>query len=99
MILRDIRTARRVDPTDFSDLTTSVQTAPAYWHPDEVDALVIPMDPEPSESEAAAIRRRLVTVDAADEEHLANLLRDAADPNTPPWAQTLMRSELARYGE
>lgn len=89
---------RVVDDVDLSDLTASVQTGPAYWDPEAtVATLVIPFDVEPTAAEAEAIRRRLVTVDAADEARLAQTERDAADPNTPSWARSLLRAELARY--
>lgn len=99
MILRGIRPGRPVDEADLSDLTTCKRTGPAYWHPDEVDALVVPLDPEPTESEALAIRRRLVSADAADEAHLYELLAAVKDNLTPAWARLTLQAELARYGE
>lgn len=97
MILRDIYPARPADPTDFSDLTASVQTGPAYWLEGEVDTLVVPFDVEPTPAEAAAIRRRLITADAEEEARVKQLEADAANPATPSWAKPLMRAELDRY--
>lgn len=99
MILENIRLARAVDETDLSDLTSARQTEPAYWAPEAVDMLVIPMEPEPTAAEAVAIRRRLVTADAAEEQHLRDLLAAAKDSSAPAWAKATIRAELARYGE
>lgn len=89
---------KRTD-ADLSDLTASQRTCEPHWDTEEADVLVIPMDPEPPEGEQAAIRRRLVTTDAADEAHLYELLTAAADPSPPLWARLTLQSELARYGE
>lgn len=101
MILTDIiiRRPAGADGIDLDDLTDSTRTGPAYWHPEQPDALVIPLDPEPSDDEAAAIRRRLVSVDAADESRLVELLDAADDPLTPIWAKLTLQSELAAYGQ
>ncbi len=84
---------------DLSDLTASQRCGDLYWDPESVDVLVIPMDPEPSEAEQVLIRRRLVTVDAADEAHLDELLATVADPLVPSWARLVLRVELEKYGE
>lgn len=99
MILPNIRPGRPVDDTDFSDLTAVAQTGPAFWHPTEPDALVIPTDSDVPPNEALAIRRRLVTRDAEEEAHLYALLTARDDTTTPTWAKPLIASELARYGE
>lgn len=78
--------------TDLSDLTASQRTGVPYFEPD--DWLVVPLDPEPSEVEQTAIRRRLVTVDAEDEARLYRLLDRAAEVH-----QEWLDTELARYGE
>lgn len=81
---------------DLSDVTGSVQTGPAYWDPDAVDVLVVPLDPEPSAVEAEAIRRRLVTADPADEARYVDLLtlrETAAAPFEVIWLDT----ELSKY--
>lgn len=62
---------RAPDDVDFSDLTDAEQTGPAFWDPEQADALVIPFDPEPSEAEQAAIARRLLSVDDAAEAEVA----------------------------
>lgn len=80
--------------TDLSDLTASQRTGVPYFEPD--DWLVIPLDPEPSEVEQTAIRRRLVTVDADDEARLYRLL--AITPASL-FEQEWLDTELARYGE
>lgn len=98
MILETIYPVRVADDCDFSDLTASVQVGPAFWHQDIVDALVVPMLPEPSVAEAAAIRRRIVTADADEEAHVKQLEADAASTSTPASVRGLIRAELARYG-
>ena len=99
MMIPDFRPARAADETDFSDLTDSEQTGPARWHPDTPDALVIPFDHEPTAAEAAAIRRRLITADAAEEAQLYRLLDAHKDPAAPEWAKIILAVELAKYGE
>lgn len=89
---------KRAD-ADLSDLTASTREGDAYWDDDEPDVLVLPLFPEPTTAEQAAIRRRLVSVDAADEAHLYDLLAAADDPTAPTWARLTLRAELARYGE
>lgn len=86
---------RRPD-ADLSDLTTSVPAGAPYWDADEVDVLVYPMDPEPSPSEQAAIRRRLVTAHDADETRLHDLigLRAAAQS---PFEAMWLDAELSKY--
>jgi hypothetical protein len=84
---------------DLSDLTASARDGECYWDDVEADVLVCPMDPEPSEAEQAAIRRRMVTADAEDEARLHELLDAVTDPGAPPWARLTLRAELARYGE
>lgn len=81
---------------DLSDLTASQRTGPAYWDPDAVDVLVVPLDPEPSAVEAEAIRRRLVTSDSAEETRYVDLLamrETAAAPFEVIWLDT----ELSKY--
>lgn len=56
--------------TDLSDLTDCVRTGPARW---VTGGLEIPFEPEPSEAEQAAIRRRLLTRDADDEAEVAEM--------------------------
>lgn len=99
MILRNLRLARAADDVDLTDLTASCRAGAAYWMDGEVDTLIVPLDPEPTEAEAVAIRRRLATTDDADEAHLYELLAAANDPATPTWARASLRAELARYGE
>lgn len=96
MILHGIRLARPADDIDLSDLTASTRTGPAYW--EEGDVLVMPLDPEPTPEEAAKIRRRLVTADAADEQRLYDLLAARASAGSP-FERLWLDSELARYGE
>lgn len=81
---------------DLSDLTDSCQTGPAYWDPEMLDVLVVPLDPEPTAAEQDAIRRRLVTVDADDEARYADLLamRESA---TSQFEQMWLDTELAKY--
>lgn len=81
---------------DLSDLTASQRSGEPYWADDEIDVLVVPMDPEPSEAEQEAIRRRLVSEDADDEARLYRLIDRAAAMTTP---QEWIETELARYGE
>lgn len=99
MILRNVRLARTADDIDLADLTDSIRVGVAYWSRGEVDALVMPLDPEPTEAEARMIRRRLVTADAADERHLGELLSAHADPQAPAWARLALAAEIGRYGE
>lgn len=98
MILYNIAPARVADDCDWSDLTSAVQVGPAFWHQEVVDALVVPLLPEPSEAEAKAIRRRLVTADAAEEARVKALEADVASTSTPESVRGLIRAELARYG-
>lgn len=87
---------KRAD-ADLSDLTASQRTGTAYWDPQQVDVLVIPLDPEPTPEEAEAIRRRLVTADADDEAHLSDLLAargNATGVIERMWVETM----LSRYG-
>ena len=56
---------------DFSDLTRSRMVGAASW---EDESMVIPFDVEPSASEQAAIRRRLLTADATEESTVTGLL-------------------------
>lgn len=81
---------------DVSDLTDSTRSGACYWDPAELDVLVCPFDPEPTEAESVAIRRRVVTVDAADEQRLYDLL---AMVPASPFESAWLASELARYGE
>jgi hypothetical protein len=67
------------------------------FEPDDV--LVVELDPPPSEAEKTAIRRKVVTTDAADEQHLADLLASYADKSAPLWARVLIETELKAYGE
>lgn len=97
MILHDIAPVRVADDCDWSDLTASAQVGPAFWHQTIVDALVVPFVPEPTAAEAAAIRRRLLTSDADEEARVAQLAKDADNPNTPTSVRGLIRAELARY--
>lgn len=85
---------RRPD-ADLSDITTSKIAGRPYWEPNDV--LVVPFDREPTAAEAVKIRRRLVTVDAADEARLERLLglKGSTDPFQREWVAT----ELAGYGE
>lgn len=90
---------RRPD-ADLSDLTASTRTGAPFWDPDAADVLVIPFSTDPPSSERDAIRRRLVTRDAADETRLTQMLEDAKNPLTPSYARTLLWAELAsKYGE
>lgn len=91
-----IRRPEGADGVDLSDLTDSVRTRPACWAEGELDTLVMPLDPEPSEAEATAIRRRLATVDAADEAWLYSLL-DLTPAS--PFEERWLAAELAKYGE
>jgi hypothetical protein len=94
-----VRRPEGADAVDLTDLTTdsgAVQVGPAFWSPAAVDELVIPMDPEPSPAEQTAIRRRLATVDAADEARLHSLL--ALTPATD-FERAWLDAELAKYGE
>lgn len=84
---------------DVSDITSAVRTGECYWDPAELDVLVCPFDPEPTETEQLSIRRRIVTADAADEAHLYELLDAVNDPATPEWARLTLRAQLDRYGE
>lgn len=88
---------RAVDETDLSDLTASQRTGEAYWDPEQVDVLVIPLDPEPTPEEAEAIRRRLVTADPDDEAHLYDLLA-ARENATGVIEQMWVETMLSRYG-
>jgi hypothetical protein len=99
VILHDISPARVADDCDWSDLTDSVQTGPAYWSTEHVDALVVPFDTEPTPAEAKAVRRRLMTADAAEEARVYDLIAAVADNQTPTYARLILQSELARYGE
>ena len=102
MILHQISPARAADDIDLTDLTSATRTAPARWVECEehgaADCLLIPLDAEPTANEQAAIRRRLVTVDADDEARLASLrlLREAA---TTPFEVMWLDTELGKYGE
>jgi hypothetical protein len=62
---------------------------------------VIPFDPEPSPAEQNAIRRRLVTRDAADEAKLYDLLaqREALTGLEPPLLVAWLDDQLVAYGE
>lgn len=99
MILDNIRPRRDVDAADFSDLTGSEQTGPAKWVKGQVDALEVPLDPSTTAEEAKAIRRRLVTVDAADEAQLLALIKAHKDSATPTWARPLIESAISAYGD
>jgi hypothetical protein len=83
---------------DLSDLTSATLTAEPYWDPDELDVLVLEFDREPTPPEQAAIRRRLVTADAADEAHLEEL-RAARATAATPFERLWLDAELAKYGE
>lgn len=86
---------KRAD-ADLSDLTTSQRTGDPYWAADEVDVLVVPLSGSPTAAQQKKIRRRLVTIDAADEARLYRLLAmTASSPIEQEWLDT----ELARYGE
>jgi hypothetical protein len=84
---------------DLSDLTTATLVSEPHWDPDALDVVVLDFDHEPTPAEKTAIRRRLVTADAADEAHLDELLTARADPATPLWARLWLDAELAKYGE
>lgn len=99
MILRNVRPKRGADTIDLTGLTAAQRTGEAYWHPDELDTLVMPLDREPTPAEAKAIRRRLVTEDAADEAHLSELLKGHRDPGAPAWARATLAAEIGHYGE
>lgn len=83
---------------DLSDLTASGRVGDPYWSADEVDVLIIPLDPEPSADEQAAIRRRLVTTDDGDEQRLADL-RAARVAASTTFERVWLDTELAKYGE
>lgn len=85
---------RDADLTDLADLTGCERDGVAYWPPDELDVLVIPFVTDPTEVEQAAIRRRLVTADAAEEQRYAALL--AMAPSSP-FEQMWLDTELAKY--
>ena len=89
---------RAADAVDISDLTASVRTGEAYWDPDELDVLVIPMDRAPGPVQQEQIRRRLVTADAADEARLNDLLTARAEATTL-FERLWLDTELAKYGE
>ena len=99
MILRNIRPRRDVDAADLSDITDAARSGSAYWSDEEPDALVIPLDREPTEAQARKIRRRLVTADADDEAHLGELVAAHADPQAPAWARLALAAQIADYGE
>lgn len=61
---------------DLSDLTASKRTGEPHWDSVEPDVLVLPMTPEPTPAEQAAIVRRLTTEDTV-EEKLNKRLDDA----------------------
>ena len=83
---------------DLSDLTGSQRAGEFRWAPDEPDVLLCPMDPEPTEAEQVAIRRRLVTADAVDEARLYDLI-DARAVATSTFERLWLDDQLARYGE
>lgn len=98
--------AKRAD-ADVSDLTGCKRVGEQYWEPGDV--LVVPMDKMPPAAERAAIRRRMVTADAADERRLLKLLQARAltgDPGAAARAKARdlfeelwLETELAKYGE
>jgi hypothetical protein len=88
---------KRAD-ADLADLTTSERTGEPYWDLEELDVLVVPLCPEPSPDDQAAIRRRLVTADAADEARYTELL-SMRDQASTTFERMWIDTELARYGE
>lgn len=102
MILHCVKLARPADPTPIDDITTLPRgDEPARWvtcpdHPS--DCLLVPFEVEPSEAEQTAIRRRLVTINAADEQRLYDLL-SARETATSTFERLWLDTELARYGE
>ena len=83
---------RPPDETDFSDLTASRQSGPASFV-DEPDGLrlVIPFTPEPTPTERARIRVRLLTRDAAEEARFVELQTalDGLKDDPSPYAVAL----------
>lgn len=100
MRFEQIPLRREVDAVDLSDLTDAERSGPAYWDPEaDVATLVVPVDPSATAAEAKAIRRRLVTKDAADERQLLDLIAAHKDPATPSWARPLITSAISAYGD
>lgn len=102
MMLHLIRLARTADDVDIADLTTANRTGAAHWVDcDEhapVDCLLVPLDDEPTADQQLAIRRRLVSADAADEAHLYDLLAMRASAATP-FERMWLDEQLGKYGE
>lgn len=102
MILHEIRLSRPADDTDLSDLCASSRAGTAAWFECEehgaADCLDVPLCPDPTEAEVAAIRRRLVTTGPADEERLYGLL-ELRETSLSTFERMWVDTELARYGE
>jgi hypothetical protein len=101
VILHQISPTRAADAVDLTDLTDATRTESARWVECEehgsADCLLIGFDTDPDDNAQAAIRRRLVVADDADEARLNNLLELRAAANSPfeiVWLDT----ELGKYG-
>jgi len=113
LYLPEGRLRRSCDAVDFADLTDATLDGPCRWLTSDelpvevdgaertVDVLLLPFEPDPSPAEQVEIRRRLVTVDQADEDTLHDLLaqRDALTGLEPPLLVAWLRGQLAEYGE
>ena len=80
---------------DLSDITRSKIVGRPYW---DGDWAIFPFDKEPTKAEQDRIRRRLVTVDAADEARLEALSTDRKAAKTKV-EKIVLDTELAKYGE
>ena len=90
-MLIPIRTvARSVDDTDLSDLTTAKRTGPAMW---TENGLEIPFSRTLTDSEVAAITRRLTSADGA-EEQLRAVLTSASSSDTAALLRALAQMVL-----
>lgn len=86
---------RSVDDVDLSDVTDAVRTGPAVW----VDGgLEVPFDRDLTPDEVTAIARRLMSVDATEEQQwiaVETYLDDPAPDLTAITAQVRVLTDLA----
>jgi len=91
-MLIPIRTvARSVDDTDLSDLTTAKRTGPAMW---TENGLEIPFSRTLTDSEVAAITRRLTSADGAEEQLRAVLTSSSTTSDTAALLRALAQMVL-----